>query len=531
MNAPLCVQGALTVALFATACGARVADSTSVPDAATQDASAGGPDGAVDGSALACSGDRIACGGACVDPRTDSNNCGLCAARCPVGGVCAGGRCVCPSGDSPSGVVCCPIGDTDCEGACVDEQTDPNHCGGCTTRCLVLGEACHNGQCRCPDGQSECGGACVDETNDPGNCGGCGIACEGGATCSDAGCSSCPPGETVCSGVCVDLQSDPNDCGACGAACSGTCARGRCLVTIAQNQASPQGIAVDSSNVYWTTIRETGYPTDDGTVFMEALDGGAPVPLARDQGSAFYLTVNFGAVYWSSNYDGYPGGDSIRSAQVGAAPPFLGSVLASGINARSAVLADSTSVYWVDQFDSAVLKVPLKGGTPVTIASAAALSDAGLEMGYGADGVGWFALDATNVYWTSPAFGLVLSVPLGGGAFTVLASGQNQPAVLAMDATHLYWSNYGSGEIMKLALGGGAPTAIVSGQSSPAYVAVDSTSVYWTNGFTDILKAPLGGGAVTVLASQQSTIGSIAVDATSVYWVTTGGGSVMKTSK
>ena len=43
---------------------------------------------------------------------------------------------------------------TDCDGACVDTKTDPDHCGSCDNAC-VGGNACEQGSCGCPgDGVS-----------------------------------------------------------------------------------------------------------------------------------------------------------------------------------------------------------------------------------------------------------------------------------------------------------------------------------------------------------------------------------------
>jgi hypothetical protein len=130
---------------------------------------------------------ETACSGFCVNEETDSNNCGGCGTACPLAGAsCQGG--VCGS---------CPVGETPCAsepsrpspgGTCVNEQTDPNNCGGCTKTCprgLVCqggtcacpaGQTMSNGMC-CPSGQTGCTGTCVNEQIDPNNCGGCENEC------------------------------------------------------------------------------------------------------------------------------------------------------------------------------------------------------------------------------------------------------------------------------------------------------------------------------------------------------------------
>jgi hypothetical protein len=66
--------------------------------------------------------------------------------------------------------------------------------------------------------------------------------------------------------------------------------------------------------------------------------------------------------------------------------------LASGQSSPYGVAVDSTSVYWtnsgVGTSDGAVMKVPIGGGTPTTLASG--------PTSFG------IAVDATSVYWVSP---------------------------------------------------------------------------------------------------------------------------------
>src|SRR5579863_3694014 len=92
----------------------------------------------------------------------------------------------------------------------------------------------------------------------------------------------------------------------------------------------------------------------------------------------------------------------------------------------------------------------------------------------------WLAVDSRNVYWTTGP-GSVLKVPIGGGSPTTLASGQNSPQGIAVDATSVYWTTE-DGNVMAVPVSGAAPTTLSSGQDQPAGIAVDATSVYWTNG-------------------------------------------------
>jgi len=44
-----------------------------------------------------------------------------------------------------------------------------------------------------------------------------------------------------------------------------------------------------------------------------------------------------------------------------------------------------------------------------------------------------------------------MKAPLGDGASTAVASGQNAPAGVALDGTNVYWTTWKGGTVMKLA--------------------------------------------------------------------------------
>jgi poly(3-hydroxybutyrate) depolymerase len=175
-----------------------------------------------------CPSGQTACNGFCVDEQTDSNNCGACGASCPlVGASCQGGVCGgCPIGEDPCPVVGGLIG----KSTCLNEQTDPSNCGGCqnvcptgvscksgTCNCPIAGQSASNGMC-CPGGQTACNGSCIEVKNDPNNCGSCDTQCPSGS-CVSGICVPCPAGEMGCFGACVNLNTDPQNCGGCGEEC------------------------------------------------------------------------------------------------------------------------------------------------------------------------------------------------------------------------------------------------------------------------------------------------------------------------
>ena len=328
-------------------------------------------------------------------------------------------------------------------------------------------------------------------------------------------------GSTVCNGVRVDTQVDNNNCGGCGRVCSAIapsaaqCTAGRCLVTLVSGRA-PDGIAVDATSVYWT---------DPGAaaIMKVPLGGGAPTTLASGPASSG-IAVDATSVYWTTNL--YRNASVMRVPLGGGAPITL----ATGQNSPPGVAVDATSVYWTNcsvllnpraqrpRLDS-VMKLPLGGGTIPTPLASYQVTPCAIAI----------AVDATNVYWTGSS-GTVMKVPVNGGTPTTLASGQDEPDAIAVDGTSVYWINSvrTNGAVMKLPLNGGAPTILAASQNYPYAIAVDSASVYWTTYYGGtVMKVSLDGGTTTVLVSGQNSPQDIAVDATSVYW-TTHGGTVMK---
>jgi hypothetical protein len=182
----------------------------------------------------------------------------------------------------------CRPGFVICDGACVDLDSDPAHCGACGRDCGAF--ACSEGMCTreprdpgtdggggvprdggvdggmsgdpvqpppgtgssgssvpllpdggfafpdprvedgCAIGQTECGTRCADLQSDRDSCGACAAMCGAGQFCIAGRCEDeCDPPLTRCGAQCVDLESDEQHCGGCGVVCfSGLCESGVC---------------------------------------------------------------------------------------------------------------------------------------------------------------------------------------------------------------------------------------------------------------------------------------------------------------
>ncbi len=194
-----------------------------------------------------CGTGLLACDGTCTNPMTDRNHCGATAdcsgantgATCAAGELCVDGACT----------LSCPAGEIACGGACVDPMSDRAYCGASgdcaganAGAACADGEVCAAGTCdaSCGSTLSLCGGACVDTNSDPMHCGNCTTTCPSGAhelSACDAGtCRAvCEAGFGDCDGNATNgcetsLGDDASNCGVCGHVCAGgaMCTSGVC---------------------------------------------------------------------------------------------------------------------------------------------------------------------------------------------------------------------------------------------------------------------------------------------------------------
>lgn len=279
---------------------------------------------------------------------------------------------------------------------------------------------------------------------------------------------------------------------------------GASLVTLAAGQHQIEGMAIDSTSIYWTArVPDNVYRSR--AVLAISLSGGTPTTLFG-AGFPSLIAVDATDVYWvdTSSVEKIPkGGGRVTMAVALAKMP-------------SALATDGVRVYWADLASNGSLaSVPVGGGTPTTLA---------IDQPY----PGSIALDGANVYWTNGS--TVVTAPKTGGVPMTLASGQS-PSAVAVDSVNAYWVNDTTdGTVVKAPLSGGAAKTFATAQGGPRSIAVDASNVYWTDNLSGtVMAVRICGGAPVTLASGQDGPTFIAVDATSVYW-TNRGGTVMKRS-
>ncbi len=205
-----------------------------------------------------CPSDQLACDGKCADPNSNEH-CGAkgdCNDADPNSGNYKGSVCnkdqKCENGFCI--IVNCDDKHAQCDGNCIDPMTNNNHCGAkglCTSTepsdSNFMGKicndysSCQNGDCVCNANYVECDGVCINPETDNSHCGAklgsCssddenddnfkGFACAGNEKCISKKCllDKCDEGKELCINAsnersCINLSTDINNCGECNNEC------------------------------------------------------------------------------------------------------------------------------------------------------------------------------------------------------------------------------------------------------------------------------------------------------------------------
>lgn len=227
------------------------------------------------------------CEAAGVDTATSPKHCGSCDNDCTTLPGVDGASVACKGGECVIGG--CEAGTADCNGKASDGcETDTKvaeHCGACDVACKAPTPNCAQdpgtGAFGCVDdcpasAPTLCGTSCVDEATDPDHCGDCDKKCEapakGTPACEGSKCTfTCETGFHPCDTVCA-ADVLPNTCGQSCVPCpipangTATCDGTSCGVACNQGYASDGMACVDVDECALNTDNCSAYAVCTNTV-------------------------------------------------------------------------------------------------------------------------------------------------------------------------------------------------------------------------------------------------------------------------
>jgi hypothetical protein len=273
--------------------------------------------------------------------------------------------------------------------------------------------------------------------------------------------------------------------------------------TLLDNLDSPVDLAAMNSALVWT---ESVCCAHGQKGRVRRLDiGGEPVPLAEGVDDPGAIAASDGVVYW---VEGGAIGQIEGFGRIAAVPVQGGTIsdIAAGVSTTLPIVAtDGTAVYFVDRFR--VKKVPLQGGTPVSVGS-------------GDFYIMGMVTDGERVYWSEDPLATVRSVSVSGGDATTLASESGPAGPIAVFGNFVYWAD-GFFRVLRVPTTGGTTEVVAADIAFLSDLAVDSSGVYFSEQDSGLIRrAPLQGGPVTTIGGGLPLSWNIlAVDPGNVYWV------------
>ncbi len=325
------------------------------------------------------------------------------------------------------------------------------------------------------------------------------------------------------------------DDGAAGAA--DDCGGHGCPAPTIITTPNPNGLALDDTYVYWTTVATTG------TVQRAPIAGGAAQPVASSEPDAFDLAVAGGNAFWLLNDTTV--GEVVEASVTGSNRLQLGAGVATGFPpALSNVSSDGTSVYFVANFND-IAKIPAGVTTPSPLPA--------ISVGPNNSNIIDMVLFGGLLYYTNNGIfnagftgklantAAIRSVdPAAGNGSVTLVSQLNFPLFqIAVDSAHIFWND--DQNIYSTGLIGGTATQLIAVDpvtggtaqfpASPVSDMVsDGVNLYYADAHT-VYRVPVGGGARHTVSFGWQSIQRLAVDANNLYFTDFTGNAVVELAK
>jgi hypothetical protein len=136
-------------------------------------------------------------------------------------------------------------------------------------------------------------------------------------------------------------------------------------------------------------------------------------------------------------------------------------------------------------------------GLPVVLASASACGNIHL------------VLSSDTLFWTETATGMVKSVPVSGGATTLIASNQMRPGAIAADDNFVFWTANDMAVVKRRARTGGPEVVFVPASELPVVYGGEndmnalfiSNNTLFLGRFTFVYRIPTDGVTLQIIAS------------------------------
>lgn len=236
----------------------------------------------------------------------------------------------------------------------------------------------------------------------------------------------------------------------------------------------PEGLIVHGNALYWIDTNYNGVP--GGRLLKRMpLDGSLPETISITHGSHSLpgvLVSDQEAIYWTIHTGDYTAPFAIERVSI---QDFSATLLHSSTRKILALAADQTFIYWMEDvptFVANLYRVAKAGGTPELLAESVSSPITNLVIT--PEGV----LFGT---WSK-----IVRIPNGGNAEEVLVGGRVQftPRDLRLYQDRLYWINYGGGsyghdQIVSAPVNGGDFTVVADELRSAGMLIALETGLYW----------------------------------------------------